>query len=72
MQAAVDAYARSGHAPGAYAIDFGVLTTGATALVEANDGYALGAYAIAADAYADLLLRRWQELLAGAVLPAPA
>ncbi|MFE3194866.1 ATP-grasp domain-containing protein [Nocardia sp. NPDC059240] len=50
-------------APSAYGIDFGVLDSGATALVEANDGYALGAYTIRADEYTDLISRRWAELL---------
>jgi hypothetical protein len=56
-------YRKSGEAPSAYGIDFGVLESGQTALVEANDGYALGAYKIAAEPYTDLLVRRWQELL---------
>ncbi|MEV6279383.1 ATP-grasp domain-containing protein [Nocardia sp. NPDC051832] len=63
VESAVAAYGRSGTAPSAYGIDFGVLASGATALVEANDGYALGAYAIAADQYTELVLRRWRELL---------
>ncbi|MGW4531036.1 ATP-grasp domain-containing protein [Nocardia sp. NPDC004340] len=57
---------RSGTAPSAYGIDFGVLSTGENALVEANDGYALGAYAITADRYTELIMRRWSELLASA------
>lgn len=60
---ALSAYRASGEAPSAYGIDFGVLETGECALVEANDGYALGAYEIAAKPYTDLLIRRWQELL---------
>jgi hypothetical protein len=63
VRAALAAYRYSGRAPSAYGIDFGVLVTGQTALVEANDGYALGAYTIAAQAYTDLLIRRWRELL---------
>jgi hypothetical protein len=63
VQAALRAYAASGRAPSAYGIDFGVLANGQTALVEANDGYALGAYAIDARPYTDLLMRRWRELL---------
>ncbi|MFE3101924.1 ATP-grasp domain-containing protein [Nocardia tengchongensis] len=66
VEAAVAAYHRSGTAPSAYGIDFGVLSTGETALVEANDGYALGAYAITADRYTELIMRRWSELLARA------
>src|SRR5262245_24009779 len=60
---AVTAYRRSGEAPAAYGIDFGVLATGETALVECNDGYALGAYQIAAPTYAELLFERWRELV---------
>lgn len=45
-----------------YGIDFGVLTTGETALVEWNDGFALGAYGLPSETYADLLLARWNEL----------
>lgn len=63
VEAAVRTYRRSGDAPSAYGIDFGVLASGQTALVEANDGYALGAYAIAGGQYAKLLMRRWSELL---------
>jgi len=64
VEDALKAYRASGRAPCAYGIDFGVLSTGETALVEANDGYALGAYAIGAAPYAELLCRRWAELLA--------
>jgi hypothetical protein len=53
----------SGEAPSAYGIDFGVLASGQTALVEANDGYALGAYQISATAYTELLTTRWSELI---------
>jgi hypothetical protein len=63
VKAALGAYRSSGEAPSAYGIDFGVLSTGQTALVEANDGYALGSYDIAAKPYTDLLIRRWRELL---------
>lgn len=63
VKQALLAYRTSGTAPSAYGIDFGVLETGQTALVEANDGYALGAYTIAAEPYTNLLVRRWQELL---------
>lgn len=60
---ALRAYRESGEAPSAYGIDFGVLATGESALVEANDGYSLGAYGLAAKPYTDLLVRRWCELL---------
>ncbi|MFE6857229.1 ATP-grasp domain-containing protein [Nocardia sp. NPDC057668] len=67
VREALAKYRASRTAPAAYAIDFGVLADGRTALVEANDGYALGAYKIDAAAYTDLVLLRWQELLADAV-----
>lgn len=60
---AIHLYAASGEAPAAFGIDFGVLETGETALVEANDGYSLGAYSLDADIYTQLLLTRWRELL---------
>ncbi|MFD6400220.1 ATP-grasp domain-containing protein [Nocardia sp. NPDC060249] len=63
VRSAVTAYYRSGTAPTAYAIDFGVLANGETTLVEANDGYALGAYDITADQYTALLMNRWRDLL---------
>jgi hypothetical protein len=43
VESALFAYRNSGEAPAAYGIDFGVLESGETALVEANDGYSLGA-----------------------------
>jgi hypothetical protein len=64
VESALFAYRNSGEAPAAYGIDFGVLESGETALVEANDGYSLGAYTIQAQPYTDLLIRRWEELLA--------
>ncbi len=63
VEQALLAYRQSGEAPSAYGIDFGVLDSGETALVEANDGYALGAYTLQAKPYTDLLVRRWLELL---------
>ncbi|MFD4353630.1 ATP-grasp domain-containing protein [Nocardia sp. NPDC058518] len=69
VESAVTTYYRSGTAPTAYGIDFGVLANGETALVEANDGYALGAYDIAADQYTELLMNRWSDLLMSAARP---
>ncbi|MEV0355501.1 ATP-grasp domain-containing protein [Nocardia sp. NPDC050697] len=66
VRSAVAAYHRSGTAPAAYGLDFGVLADKRTALVEANDGYALGAFGITADDYTDLVVRRWCELLESA------
>lgn len=47
---------------GGYGIDFGVLSDGRTALVEWNDGYALGSYGLDKEIYTDLLLERWSEI----------
>ncbi len=35
-------------------------------MIEENDGYALGAYDIAADQYTELVVQRWSELLSRA------
>ncbi|MFN7976010.1 MAG: ATP-grasp domain-containing protein [Acidobacteriota bacterium] len=61
---AVAALAGAGRARAGYGIDFGVLADGRTALVEMNDGYGLGSYALDPDLYADLLVARWEELMA--------
>ena len=63
LREAIATFTASGEAPAAYGIDFGVLDGGETALVEANDGYSLGAYGIAAEPYTRLLFTRWEELL---------
>ena len=52
----------AGEAFAGYAIDFGVLSSGETALIEMNDGFAIGAYQINAQDYTDLILSRWEEL----------
>jgi len=62
VRAAVAAFQASGAAPAGYAIDFGVLASGETALVEVNEGYGLGAYGLADAAYTDLIIARWSEL----------
>ncbi|WP_366838125.1 ATP-grasp domain-containing protein [Nostoc sp. LPT] len=41
-----------------YAIDFGVLDSGQTTLVEMNDGFAIGAYKIDKKNYTDIF---WQD-----------
>ncbi len=50
--------------PAGYVLDFGVLSDGRTALVEANDGWAVGLYSgdIKRFAYLDMLLARWQQI----------
>lgn len=52
------------HGPLAYALDFGVLADGRTALVEANDGWAIGYYkgSCSYQDYARLLHARWVQL----------
>lgn len=49
-------------APNGYALDFGVTTKGDTLLVEANDGYSIGAYGLYFINYAKLLSARWAQL----------
>ena len=51
-------------APAGYGIDFGVLVSGETVLVEANDGYSLGSYSLNSVDYSRLLEARWAELAA--------
>lgn len=51
-------------APQGYVIDFGVLSTGETALVEMNDGFSFGAYdGLPAETLWVVLLNRWNELI---------
>ena len=50
-------------APAGYGIDFGVLTTGRTVLVEVNDGYSLNPYGMESMEYAELLEARWLQLV---------
>ena len=67
---AVAALAAAGQAPAGYVVDFGVLDTGQTALVELNDGFSFGAYdGLDAEILFDVLNARWRELIA-ARLPA--
>jgi hypothetical protein len=48
--------------PRAYSLDFGVLRTGETCLVEVNDAYALGHYGLQSVLYARMIDARWEEL----------
>jgi ATP-grasp domain, R2K clade family 2 len=56
-------------APRGYAVDVGVLDSGATRLVELNDGHSLGEYGLFAPRYARLLEARWCELTGASRLP---
>ena len=60
---AILALDKAGESLAGYALDFGVLASGATALVEMNDGFALGAYQIDSKNYTDLIWARWEQLL---------
>ena len=45
-------------------MDFGILSSGETCLVEVNDGYSLGRYdGISGADYTDLLIARWRQLV---------
>ncbi len=51
--------------PAGYVIDFGVLDSGETALIEMNDGFSMGAYSgVSPDAYWAVTVSRWAELVA--------
>ncbi|HYH64484.1 MAG TPA: ATP-grasp domain-containing protein [Urbifossiella sp.] len=63
VRAAVRAHAAT--APAGYGIDFGVLTTGRTVLVEVNEVYSLHPYGLESGEYAELLETRWLELVGG-------
>ncbi|BDD79790.1 hypothetical protein [Burkholderia phage FLC9] len=62
---AITELAKTG-APQGYVIDFGVLDTGETALVEMNDGFSFGAYdGLPAETLWVVTLNRWLELIKG-------
>ena len=64
VKRAVTVFEASVEKTAGYALDFGVLSdSGKTALVEWNDGFALGSYGLDHETYTKLLLERWHELL---------
>lgn len=65
IYAAVEQLSDEG-APDGYAIDFGVLATGETALVEMNDGFSIGAYGdrMKPNDYWSVITARWWQLIA--------
>lgn len=63
VREAVSTLVASGEAPAGFGIDLGVLSTGETALVEMNDGFALGSYGLEDELYTDLVIARWRELV---------
>lgn len=61
---AVNQLEKNGFPTSNYAIDFGVLVCGNTALVEVNDAWALGAYSdITYREYFQILSSRWNEIV---------
>lgn len=56
-------------APRGYVVDFGVLDTGETALVEMNDGFSFGAYdGVPAHVVLAVTVHRWTELISKTLL----
>lgn len=49
--------------PISYSIDVGIIEDGLTALVECNDGYALGNYGVESKEYATMIRDRWWEIV---------
>ena len=63
---AIAALRRGGELVAGFALDVGRLDDGEWVVVECNEGFGLGLYpGVGADAFADLVLARWAELLSG-------
>ncbi len=63
VKEAVEKLEKSGESISAYAIDFGLLRTGETILIEMNDGFSIGTYCeIEPKIYTDFTLHRWEQL----------
>jgi hypothetical protein len=60
VEAALAAYLPT--APASFALDVGLAATGATLVVEVNDGHSLGAYGLMPLAYAKFLSARWAQM----------
>ncbi|WP_196888334.1 ATP-grasp domain-containing protein [Aureivirga sp. CE67] len=63
VEKAIKVFEKSDEKTAAYGIDFGVLSNGETALIEWNDGFALGSYNLEKEIYTDLIMTRWKEIL---------
>lgn len=63
VESAIKDFENSNERTDGYGIDFGILKNGETALVEWNDGFALGSYGLDKEVYMDLILIRWKEIL---------
>jgi hypothetical protein len=61
---AASAFAEYDNGPATYSLDFGVSANGQTRLVEVNDMIALGCYGLEAPVYAQLIEKRWRQLVA--------
>ncbi|PTT70718.1 hypothetical protein DBR25_18015 [Chryseobacterium sp. HMWF001] len=62
VKTAIKDFENSDEKTSAYGIDFGILNNGETALVEWNDGFALGSYGLDKEIYTDLILKRWEGI----------
>jgi ATP-grasp domain, R2K clade family 2 len=59
----IDELVRSNQAPIGFALDVGIVAdSGNTAVVEMNEGFALGRYGLDPAKYFDLIAARWIEL----------
>ncbi len=63
VENAINDFENSPQKTDGYGIDFGILKNGKTALVEWNDGFALGSYKLDREIYTDLIIARWEEIL---------
>lgn len=63
IEAAINDFENSDERTNGYGIDFGILKSGETTLVEWNDGFALGSYGLDKNIYTNLLLSRWKQLI---------
>lgn len=67
VEEAVSKLVKARCAPSGFVIDFGVTSSGETALIEMNDGFSFGAYdGVSAKTYWDVTKARWFELLGNA------
>jgi hypothetical protein len=63
IEEAVRCLDEAGVSVAGYCLDFGILETGDTTLVEVNDGLALTNYGLSGEDYTNLLIARWLELM---------
>ena len=63
VRSAIERLEQAEQSVSGYCLDFGLASTGKMSLIEMNDGLALLNYGLSADAYLDLHVARWQELM---------